>query len=61
VLQASVGVDGSVTSVTVLRPVHRLLDEAARTAVLQYRYRPAQRNGVPEASTVETTVRFVLK
>ncbi len=61
VLQASIGVDGSVTAVTVLRPVHRLLDEAARAAVLQYRYRPGQRNGVPEASTVETTVRFVLK
>ncbi len=61
VLQVSVGVDGSVTAVTVLRPVHPLLDEAARAAVLQYRYRPGQHNGVSEASKVETTVRFVFK
>jgi len=61
VLQASIGADGSVTAVTVLRPVHPLLDEAARAAVLQYRYRPGQRNGVPEAFKVETTVSFRLE
>jgi serine/threonine-protein kinase len=61
VLQATVGPDGAVTDVIVVRPVHPLLDQAARKAVLQYRYRPALRNGIPEALSVEITVSFRLE
>jgi serine/threonine-protein kinase len=49
-LQPTVGVDGRVTSVRVLRGVDPILDEAARQQVLQYRYKPGLRNGVPEAA-----------
>ncbi len=61
VVQAVIAVDGTVTAATVLRSVHPLLDEAARRAVLQYRYKPGTRNGVPEPSNVETTVSFRFK
>jgi TonB family protein len=61
VLQATVGPDGAVTDVIVVRPVHPLLDQAATKAVLQYRYKPALRNGIPEALSVEITVSFRLE
>ena len=60
-LQATVGRDGAVTDVAVVRSVHPLLDQAARKAVLQYRYNPATRNTIPEVSTVEITVSFRLE
>jgi serine/threonine-protein kinase len=61
VLQVAVAVDGTVTDATVVRTAHQSLNEAARRAVRQYRYKPALRNGVPEPSTVETTVSFRLE
>ena len=60
-LRATIGVDGGVTDVSVVRSVHPLLDQAARKAVLQYRYAPGLRNGVLEAATVEITVSFRLE
>ena len=60
-IQAVVGADGRIRDATVLRSVHPLLDEAARKAVMQYVYRPAQRNGVPEAATVRLSVSFRLR
>jgi len=60
-LRAVVGPDGRVRDVTVLRPVHPLLDEAARKAVLQYEYEPGLRNGVPESVTMQITVAFTLR
>ena len=60
-LRATIGVDGSVTDVAVVRSVHPLLDQAARQAVLQYVYTPAMRNTVPEVVTVEITVSFRLE
>jgi len=59
-VQATVGVDGRVSNVQVLRPVHPLLDEAARRTVLQYEYTPGRRNGIPEAAEVPITVQFTL-
>jgi len=61
VLHATVGLDGAVNDVAVVRSVHPLLDQAAKQAVLQYRYTPATRNAVPEVGTVEITVSFRLE
>jgi protein TonB len=60
-LMAQVGADGTVTAVDVLRAPHRLLADAARKAVLRYRYTPGTRNGVPAAFNVPVTVRFRLQ
>jgi TonB family protein len=60
-LQATVGTDGRISNVQVLRAVHPVLDEAARRAVLQYEYTPGQRNGIPEAASVRITVSFRLR
>lgn len=60
-LEAVVGPDGRVSEVRILRSAHPVLDQAARSAVLQYRYTPGLRNGVPDTFTVQTTVRFQLK
>jgi TonB family protein len=60
-LQATVGVDGAVTDVTIIQSVHPLLDQAAIRAVLQYRYRPALRDTVPEEALVAITVSFRLE
>ena len=60
-LRVVVGADGRVGDVTVVGPVHPLLDAAARTAVLRYEYTPGLRNGVPESATVPITVSFRLR
>jgi protein TonB len=61
VLQAVVGADGRVGGVSVVRSAHPLLDDAAKKAVLNYRYTPAQRNGVPESATIRITVSFKMR
>lgn len=61
VLQAVVDSEGRVTEVDVMRPVHPLLDDAARSAVLQYGYRPGLRNGVPDTFRVQVIVSFRLR
>ncbi len=60
-LEAVVTPDGTVTTVSIVRSVHPLLDESARKAVMQYQYTPATRNGVPEPATVRMTVSFRLR
>ena len=60
VLLATIGQDGRVREVTVLRSAHRLLEEPARRAVLQYEYTPGIRDGAPAEYQIETTVRFRL-
>jgi protein TonB len=60
-LEAVVETDGNVRGVKVLRSVHPLLDEAAKRAVEQYQYTPGQRNGVPEAVTIQLTVSFRMR
>lgn len=60
-LMAQVGADGTVTAVEVLQAPHRLLADAARKAVLRYRYTPGLRNGVPAPFSVRVTIRFRLQ
>ena len=60
VLLANVGPDGFVREVTVLQSAHRLLEDPARRAVMQYEYTPGIRAGSPAEYQVETTVRFRL-
>jgi TonB family protein len=61
VLQATVGADGAVSDIVVVRRVHPLLDAAAVAAVRQYEYTPGRRNGVPVAVRIRTTVSFKLR
>lgn len=60
VLAATVGADGSISDLRIVRSADPRLDQAARDALLKYRFTPARRNGLPEASTVEVTVEFLL-
>lgn len=60
-LLAQVGTDGTVAAVDVLQSPHPLLADAARKAVLRYRYTPGSRNGVPAAFSVRVTIRFRLQ
>jgi len=60
VLRAIVSRDGKVSDVEVLQPVHPVLDEAARKAVLRYEYTPGRRNGIAEPAVVRITVSFRL-
>jgi TonB family protein len=52
---------GAVTDAVVLEPVGNGFDEAALAAARQYRFKPAEWDGVPGAITVETAIRFVLQ
>jgi len=57
ILEATVGVDGRVENVTVLRG-QPLFDEAAVAAVKQWRYRPLLLNGLPTPFIVSITLSF---
>jgi protein TonB len=59
ILEAQVGVNGQVKTATVLRG-HPLFDEAAVTAVLQWRYKPLLLNGEPTEFILTVTVFFNL-
>jgi periplasmic protein TonB len=59
IIQATIGVDGEVVDATVLRTAP-LLDQAALTAVRQWRYTPTRLNGVPVAVIMTVTVNFTL-
>jgi TonB family protein len=61
VLEVTVGSDGTVGNVLVVKSPHNVLDDAARKAVMQYRYSPGRRNGVPEAMRIQETVLFQLR
>jgi TonB family protein len=60
-LVAHVGSDGSVLAVDVVQAAHPLLADAARQAVLRYRYTPGTRNGTPQRFDVRVTVQFRLQ
>jgi protein TonB len=60
-LVAHVGPDGTVTQVDVVQAPHPLLADAARKAVLRYRYTPGSRDGTPSQFRVPVTVRFRLQ
>jgi TonB family protein len=53
--------DGSVSTVDVLQPVGNGFDEAAVAAAKQYRFKPAEWDGVPGSIVVETSIHFVLE
>ncbi len=53
--------DGSVSTATVVVPVGQGFDEAALAAVQQYRFQPAEWDGVPGPIVVETTIHFVIE
>ncbi len=56
-----VGPDGRVQAVRILRSSgYPALDESARRAALNWRFRPALRNGEPVAGQIDTGIRFVL-
>ncbi len=59
ILEAQVDVNGRVKKATVLRG-HPLFDEAAVTAVLQWRYKPLLLNGEPTEFILTVTVLFNL-
>jgi len=60
ILDALVGVDGHVKSATVIRG-HPLFDEAAVTAVEQWRYQPLLLNGRPSEFILTVTLTFQLR
>ncbi len=60
ILECTVGPDGSVTDVTVLRSIP-LLDQAAIDAVRQWRYEPTLLNGEPITLVMTTTINFTLQ
>jgi protein TonB len=59
ILEATVGRDGRVEEVRVLRSVP-FLDRAATDAVLQWRYAPLLLNGKPERFILTVTLTFHL-
>src|SRR3954470_11973647 len=56
-----IGADGKVTKVTVTKPVGQGFDEAARAAVMQYLFSPAEIDGKPAAIRIAYTLHFVPK
>ena len=58
-MRATIGEDGSVTNVVVLRSIP-MLDEAAIESVLQWQYEPTLLNGVPVEVEMNVTVNFTL-
>ena len=60
VMRITIGEDGSVTNVVVLRSVP-MLDEAAIESVLQWQYQPTLLNGVPVEVEMNATVSFTLQ
>jgi protein TonB len=61
ILEAIVGTDGCVQSVTVLRSRHVVLDNAAIEALKQWRYMPLILNGLPEPFVLTVTFTFSTK
>lgn len=60
ILEASVGADGTVQEVRVLRSV-KFLDQAAVDAVKQWRYAPLVLNGTPTPFVLSVTLNFSVK
>jgi TonB family protein len=60
-MTVDLGADGHVTKVEVPRPVGHGFDEAARAAVMQYLFSPAEVDGKPSPIRIEFTLHFVPK
>ena len=61
ILEATVGTDGCVESVRVLRSRHPLLDKASQEALIQWKYSPLMLNGTPAAFILTVTFSFAFK
>ncbi len=62
VLEAAVGIDGSVTDIVALQDPDPRLTRAAADALKQWRFRPAElKDGTPVAARVAITVNFRLR
>jgi len=62
VLQVSVGLHGEVLNVSIKQSSgYQILDEAAKEAIKQWQFQPAQRNGKFEVGRIEIPVRFNLQ
>src|SRR5690606_11025289 len=59
-VRITIDATGAVTDVQVVEPAGDGFDEAAVAAARQYRFRPAEWDGVPGPITVETTIHFEL-
>ena len=60
IVEAVIGVDGSVTDAKVVRSI-AMLDQAALNAVKQWKYTPTTLNGVPVPVIMTVTVNFTLQ
>jgi len=60
-VRLTIDATGAVSDVKVVEPAGNGFDEAAVAAARQYRFRPAEWDGVPGPITVETTIRFELQ
>jgi TonB family protein len=58
IMRAVIGVDGTLTALSVVHPAGMGLDEAAIDAVKQWRYNPYLLNGVPVEVETQITVNF---
>jgi protein TonB len=61
ILEAIIDREGNVTDVRVLKPLPDGLDEAARQAVLQWKFKPGTKNGEPVPVIFSLTVNFRLQ
>jgi protein TonB len=61
ILEATVDTEGCVESVRMLRSRHPLLDQAAREALMQWRYSPLVLNGIPTPFILTATFNFSTK
>jgi protein TonB len=61
ILEATVGEDGAVTDVKLLRSAHPLLDRAAEAAVRQWHYSPVVLNGTRVPFILTVTLSFFLQ
>jgi len=60
ILEAVIDVDGNVSDARVIRSV-AMLDDAARDAVMQWKFAPTMLNGVPVPVIMTVTVNFTLQ
>jgi protein TonB len=61
ILEATVGEDGDVMEVKLLRSANPLLDREAERAVRQWRYSPIVLNGIPVPFILTVTLSFSLE
>ena len=60
-LEAIIYADGTVGPVRVVKPLHLDLDQEAVSAVKQWRFTPAQKEGQAIASRIEVEMSFRMK